>query len=105
MYVNRYSYRSSSFSPSDAVICIDDPELFSNAPVGLQLVGLPEEDEAVIRMTEIVDAALKGFDTPNMTPVNRLLASLQSWSTWVLPHGLPLISSLTGDAEKLGWRS
>lgn len=37
----------------------DSPETFKNAPVGLQLVGQCQEDEAVIAMTEIVDAALK----------------------------------------------
>ncbi|KAI0299765.1 general amidase [Multifurca ochricompacta] len=37
----------------------DSPETFKNAPVGLQLVGRSQEDEAVIAMTEIVDAALK----------------------------------------------
>jgi amidase len=37
----------------------DSPETFKNAPVGLQLVGQSQEDEAVIAMTEIVDAALK----------------------------------------------
>lgn len=37
----------------------DKPELFDNAPVGLQLVGRCQEEEAVIAMTEIVDAALK----------------------------------------------
>ncbi|KAH9951542.1 general amidase [Amylocystis lapponica] len=36
-----------------------DPETFRNAPVGLQLVGRSLEEEAVIAMTEIVDAALK----------------------------------------------
>ncbi|OAX34389.1 general amidase [Rhizopogon vinicolor AM-OR11-026] len=35
-----------------------DPETFKNAPVGLQLVGRTLEEEAVIKMTEIVDAAL-----------------------------------------------
>jgi len=37
----------------------DTPETFKNAPVGLQLVGQSQEDEAVIAMTEIVDAALR----------------------------------------------
>jgi len=37
----------------------DSPETFKNAPVGLQLVGQTQEDEAVIAMTEIVDAALR----------------------------------------------
>jgi len=36
-----------------------DPETFFNAPVGLQLSGRTLEEEAVIAMTEIVDAALK----------------------------------------------
>jgi amidase len=38
----------------------DSPETFKKAPVGLQLVGQCQEDEAVIAMTEIVDAALRG---------------------------------------------
>jgi Asp-tRNA(Asn)/Glu-tRNA(Gln) amidotransferase A subunit family amidase len=42
------------FPPTD-----DSPETFKNAPVGLQLVGRSQEEEAVIAMTEIVDAALK----------------------------------------------
>jgi amidase len=37
----------------------DSPETFKNAPVGLQLVGRSQEEEAVIAMTEIVDVALK----------------------------------------------
>jgi amidase len=51
-----------SFSRSPALILIsedDSPETFKNAPVGLQLVGQNQEDEAVIAMTEIVDAALR----------------------------------------------
>lgn len=36
-----------------------DPETFWNAPIGLQLIGRRDEEEAVIAMTEIVDAALK----------------------------------------------
>lgn len=36
----------------------DDPETFKNAPVCLQLVGRTLEEEAVVKMTEIVDAAL-----------------------------------------------
>ncbi|KAF9229322.1 general amidase [Gyrodon lividus] len=35
------------------------PEVFKNAPICLQLVGRTLEEEAVIAMTEIVDAALK----------------------------------------------
>lgn len=37
----------------------DDPEVYKNGPIGLQIVGQKDEDEAVIRMAEIVDAALK----------------------------------------------
>ncbi|KAL6310386.1 general amidase [Sparassis latifolia] len=36
-----------------------DPATFKNAPIGLQLVGHTLEEEVVIAMTEIVDAALK----------------------------------------------
>ena len=39
----------------------DDPSTFANAPVGLQLSGRTLEDEAVIAMTELVDAALKVY--------------------------------------------
>ncbi|KAG2044807.1 general amidase [Suillus americanus] len=41
-----------------AVYEMYDPEKFKNAPVCLQLVGRTLEEEAVIKMTEIVDAAL-----------------------------------------------
>ena len=37
---------------------IDEPTVFQNAPVALQVVGRTLEDEAVIAMAEIVDAAL-----------------------------------------------
>ncbi len=39
---------------------IDDPELFAGLPVVLQLIGRTLEEEGVIAMTEVVDAALKG---------------------------------------------
>jgi amidase len=39
----------------------DDPNTFKGAPIGLQLVGRTLEEEAVIAMTEIVDAAVKDF--------------------------------------------
>lgn len=38
---------------------VDDPETFYNAPVSLQLVGRTLEEEAVIKMTEIVDGIVK----------------------------------------------
>ncbi len=41
----------------------DDPTTFSNAPVGLQLVGRSQEEEAVLAMTEIVDSALSQYKT------------------------------------------
>ncbi|KAJ6561163.1 general amidase [Mycena vulgaris] len=36
-----------------------EPETFRDAPISLQCVGRKNEEEAVIRMTEIIDAALK----------------------------------------------
>ncbi|BGP34591.1 hypothetical protein JCM10296v2_006413 [Rhodotorula toruloides] len=36
-----------------------DPEVFKNAPIGLQCIMRRGEDEAVIRVVEMVDAALK----------------------------------------------
>ncbi|KAF8314220.1 general amidase [Clavulina sp. PMI_390] len=35
-----------------------DPHIFADAPVGLQLVGRTHEEEAVLAMAEVVDAAL-----------------------------------------------
>ena len=40
---------------------LDDPAVWQNAPTCLQLVGHTLEEEAVIGMTEIVDAALKEY--------------------------------------------
>jgi Asp-tRNA(Asn)/Glu-tRNA(Gln) amidotransferase A subunit family amidase len=37
----------------------DDPAIFKNAPVCVQVVGRTLEEEAVIGMAEIVDAALR----------------------------------------------
>lgn len=37
----------------------DEPAVFQNAPVALQVIGRTLEDEAVIAMAQIVDAALK----------------------------------------------
>jgi len=45
----------------EAVFQLYQPETFWNAPVGAQLVGRPQEEEAVIAMTEIVDAAVKVY--------------------------------------------
>ena len=38
---------------------VDDPATFENAPVCLQLVGRTLEEEAVTKMTEVVDGLLK----------------------------------------------
>ncbi|KAG6860169.1 hypothetical protein C0995_014841 [Termitomyces sp. Mi166 len=38
-----------------------EPETFKDAPIGFQVVGRTQEDEAVIAMSEIVDAALKAL--------------------------------------------
>lgn len=40
---------------------VDDPALFKDAPVGLQLVGRTQEEEGVLGMTEVVDRALKEY--------------------------------------------
>ena len=37
----------------------DEPEKYANAPVGLQVVGRHQEEEAVIAITEIVADAIK----------------------------------------------
>jgi Asp-tRNA(Asn)/Glu-tRNA(Gln) amidotransferase A subunit family amidase len=37
----------------------DRPEVVANAPISLQVYGRKNEEEAVLKMTEIVDAALK----------------------------------------------
>ena len=41
------------------MMIIDEPTVFQNAPVALQVIGRTLEDEAVIAMAGIVDAALK----------------------------------------------
>lgn len=38
---------------------LDDPQLFHGLPVGLQLIGRTLEEEGVLAMAEVVDAALK----------------------------------------------
>ncbi|KAH8111432.1 amidase signature domain-containing protein [Phellopilus nigrolimitatus] len=45
----------------EALHGIYKPELFENAPVGLQLIGRTQEEEAVIAMTEVVDEALRKY--------------------------------------------
>jgi len=43
---------------------LDHFDTFRGCPVGLQLVGRTQEEEAVIAMTEIVDRALKEYQNP-----------------------------------------
>ncbi|KAI0322719.1 general amidase [Amylostereum chailletii] len=45
----------------EKIYALYDPEVFKNAPVALQLVGRTLEEEGVIAMTEIVDAALRAI--------------------------------------------
>jgi amidase len=45
----------------------DTPEVFMDTPVGLQLVGRPHEEAAVIRVGEIVEKAL-GTHTTIISP-------------------------------------
>jgi amidase len=42
-------------------LILDATNLFTGCPVGLQLIGRSQEEEAVIAMTEIVDNALTAF--------------------------------------------
>jgi len=46
-----------------------DPAIFKGTPIALQLVGQTMEDEAVIGMSEIVDEAIKKFQTPEETQI------------------------------------
>lgn len=50
----------------------DDSAIFKGTPIGLQLVGRTMEDEAVIGMTEIVDAAVKQLLASEGTQPQRL---------------------------------
>ncbi|KAK7462776.1 hypothetical protein VKT23_007360 [Stygiomarasmius scandens] len=45
----------------EAIYQLYDSKLFDGCPVGLQLIGQTQEEEAVIAMTEIVDEALRAF--------------------------------------------
>lgn len=45
--------------PNVMIYFADQTDLFSGCPVGLQLIGKTLEEEAVLRMTYIVDEALK----------------------------------------------
>lgn len=51
---------SFNFILFNLIICFtDNTDLFTGCPVGLQLIGRTLEEEAVLRMTYIVDEALK----------------------------------------------
>ena len=39
----------------------DDPEIYKGAPVGVQVVGPTLQEEALLGVGEIVDAAIKAF--------------------------------------------
>ncbi|KAI0344211.1 general amidase [Trametopsis cervina] len=45
----------------EAIYNLYDAELFHGLPVGLQLIGRTQEEEAVIAMMEVVDKALKAY--------------------------------------------
>jgi amidase len=55
---------------------LDDPVTFKGAPIGLQLVGRTLEEEAVIAMTEVVDAAIKEIQGSEGTLSNLVKATL-----------------------------
>ncbi|KAE9396678.1 general amidase [Gymnopus androsaceus JB14] len=46
----------------EAIYNLYDSGLFDGCPVGLQLIGRTQEEEAVIAMTEIVDRALRQYE-------------------------------------------
>lgn len=47
----------------DFLLKLDRTDLFDGCPVGLQLIGKTLEEEAVLRMTTIVDDALRQSTT------------------------------------------
>lgn len=51
------------FADSPLLCTLDNTDLFSGCPVGLQLIGRTLEEEAVLRMTYIVDEALKRYSS------------------------------------------
>jgi Asp-tRNA(Asn)/Glu-tRNA(Gln) amidotransferase A subunit family amidase len=46
-------------------IYVDDPEIFKDAPICIQVIGKTLEEEAVIAIGEIVDSALKTKVAPS----------------------------------------
>ena len=48
-------------TPRCSACVLDNTDIFSGCPVGLQLIGRTLEEEAVLRMTYIVDEALKKY--------------------------------------------
>ncbi len=61
-----WCYPCFSFANAPLLCVLDNTDIFSGCPVGLQLIGRTLEEEAVLRMTYIVDEALKRF-TPGDT--------------------------------------
>lgn len=50
----------SPVSPISYTDASDDPELYQGMPIGLQVIGRRGEDEAVLKMTEMIAGLLKG---------------------------------------------
>lgn len=46
-----------------AAVSIDDPAVFANAPISIQVVGRTLEEEAVLALGKIVDKAVKALST------------------------------------------
>jgi amidase len=51
---------------------LDDPTLFQNQPVCIQVVGRPFEDEELIRVTEEVDEIVNGGQIAPSAMTSRL---------------------------------
>lgn len=68
-YINYVSFIAIQIDPPLTNIkSPDTPELFPGIPITLQLIGRTLEEEAVIGMTEVVDAALKKYTAENNIP-------------------------------------
>jgi Asp-tRNA(Asn)/Glu-tRNA(Gln) amidotransferase A subunit family amidase len=47
------------YTPSETQLMVDDAEDFRGAPVNLQVVGRPYEDEKVLAAMQIIDDIVK----------------------------------------------
>lgn len=61
-YIIYVSLLASMLDSTGGLSSLDDSGLFDGCPVGLQLIGRTQEEEAVIAMTEIVDRALREYE-------------------------------------------